>query len=235
MQVLQPHELLDLWERGRWQHPVDRALTLLGAVHRETSRRELAEWCLGERDTALLALHCGNFGDDLQATGNCPDCGEVVDLEIRIADLLDGEEKTPTPEGHVTVNGREIRFRVPNSLDLAAIAGSRDLESARFELIRRIVGDGAPPLSEEEIEAIEAAIEAADPFAEILLRLDCPGCGSCWNESVDVTAFVWANLSARVERILWQVDRLASAYGWTEDEILALSPGRRNWYVEAAG
>ena len=62
MQVFQPCELLDLWERGRGQHPVDRALTLLGAVHRGMPRRELAEWCLGERDTVLLALHRSNFG-----------------------------------------------------------------------------------------------------------------------------------------------------------------------------
>jgi hypothetical protein len=235
MQVFQPRELLDLWERGQGQHPVDRALTLLGAVHWGTPRRELAEWCLGERDTALLALHRSNFGDVLQATGSCPECAETVDVQIRIADLLGGEDRTPKPDGDVTVNGRTIRFRFPNSLDIAAIAGSRDLESARSELMRRVVGDDPTQLSDEEIEALEAAIEAGDPHTEISLQLGCPECGLEWTESLDVTAFLWDHLAASAERILWQVDRLARAYGWTEDEVLALSSARRQWYVEATG
>ncbi len=33
--------------------------------------------------------------------------------------------------------------------------------------------------------------------------------------------------------ILFDVDLLARAYGWPEAEVLALSPTRRAWYVEA--
>ena len=235
MRILEPGELLELWERGGRQHPVDRALTLLGAVYRETPRRELAEWCLGDRDAALLSLHSHNFGDVLRATASCPGCTETVELQVHIADLLGSESRRPQQEGAVEVGGRTIRFRLPNSLDVVAIAGCGDVDAARAELAQRCALDESAPLSEEEIAALEAAVEADDPHTEISLQLGCLDCGRTWCESLDVTAFIWARVAASAEQILWQVDRLAAAYGWTEDEVLALSPGHRQWYVEATG
>jgi hypothetical protein len=36
-------------------------------------------------------------------------------------------------------------------------------------------------------------------------------------------------------RLLYDVHALASAYGWSEDEVLAVSPARRRCYLEMAG
>ena len=53
---LSPQKLLDVWEAGRQQHELDRALTLLAAAHPELRRDELADLTIGERDMQLLRL-----------------------------------------------------------------------------------------------------------------------------------------------------------------------------------
>jgi hypothetical protein len=42
-------------------------------------------------------------------------------------------------------------------------------------------------------------------------------------------------MDARARALLAEVHSLARAYGWTEPEILALSPQRRAAYLEMAG
>ena len=73
---------------------------------------------------------------------------------------------------------------------------------------------------------------SADPMAEIHLVLDCPCCQHKWEAPFDIVAFLWREISAAARRLLREVHTIASAYGWTETEILALSPARRRIYLE---
>ena len=59
---LSPQKILDVWEAGRQQHELDRALTLLAAAYPELSRDELADLTIGERDARLLRLRIFMFG-----------------------------------------------------------------------------------------------------------------------------------------------------------------------------
>ena len=71
----------------------------------------------------------------------------------------------------------------------------------------------------------------ADPMAETRLALSCPACGSEWHEALDIARFVWAEIESRAKRLAGEVHALASAYGWTEAEILGLSGPRRSLYL----
>jgi hypothetical protein len=72
----------------------------------------------------------------------------------------------------------------------------------------------------------------ADPGAWIELALGCPGCGEEWSAPFDIVSFLWAEVEARARELLEEVHALASAYGWGEGEVLALSPERREAYLE---
>ena len=76
-----------------------------------------------------------------------------------------------------------------------------------------------------------AAMAAADPQAEIEISLECPACTCHWTEIFDIDSFFWTELQAWAARILREIHQLASAYGWSEREILALPPLRRNTYL----
>jgi hypothetical protein len=90
----------------------------------------------------------------------------------------------------------------------------------------------ANELPNDLLAALAAEMAARDPQAEILLDLTCPACGTPWQALFDVAAFFWAEVAAEAKRLLREVDALARAYGWREADILALSPRRRQAYLE---
>ena len=75
----------------------------------------------------------------------------------------------------------------------------------------------------------------ADPMAEIRLALNCVGCSNQWEETLDIASFLWTEIASRAKRLLREVHTIASAYGWTEGEILSLSEARRALYLEMVG
>jgi hypothetical protein len=47
--------------------------------------------------------------------------------------------------------------------------------------------------------------------------------------------FFWSEISAEARRLLLEVHNLASAYGWSESDILSMSALRRRYYLEMIG
>ena len=74
----------------------------------------------------------------------------------------------------------------------------------------------------------------ADPLAEVLVDVVCPACAAQFVADLDIASFVWAEVRARAQRLLRDVDVLARAYGWTEPEVLALTDRRRDAYLALA-
>jgi hypothetical protein len=91
------------------------------------------------------------------------------------------------------------------------------------------------PESAGEWDAIESALEALDPAADLSLALVCETCGHRWDADLDLGALLWNEIDACARGLLAQVHDLASRYGWSEPEILALSPARRAAYRALLG
>lgn len=51
----------------------------------------------------------------------------------------------------------------------------------------------------------------------------------------DIGAYLWEEVDAWADRTLRDVHLLAASYGWSERDILDLSPARRGRYLELAG
>ncbi len=81
------------------------------------------------------------------------------------------------------------------------------------------------------VAAVEDRIAALDPQADIQLALSRPACGHRWQAAFDILSFLWTELGEWAARTLRDVHRLALAYGWSERDILALSPVRRRHYL----
>jgi hypothetical protein len=71
--------------------------------------------------------------------------------------------------------------------------------------------------------------------AEVGCVIDCPACGTHQVLDLDIGRFLWREVSVAARRMLAEVHLLASAYGWAERDVLALSPARRAAYLELAG
>jgi hypothetical protein len=75
----------------------------------------------------------------------------------------------------------------------------------------------------------------ADPLADLTLLATCPACGHNWRILFDIVSYFWDEIQAWGGRLMREVHTLASAYGWRETDILAMSAWRRQRYLEMIG
>jgi hypothetical protein len=225
---LSDRDVLAAWETGRGATPVERAVAVAAAAAPATERVE--EWTIGRRDGLLLDVHAAVFGDAIELVTDCPACGEALELSLAAADVRvevgDAGAEHSLPVG--------IRFRLPTSADLLAVAAVPDVGAARAALAERCVAAGGP-LAESTIVALAERIAELDPQADIDLSLRCGECGERWTAPFDVADHVWRRLDARARALVAEVAALAAAFGWNEDEILGLSGERRRLYLDLVG
>lgn len=230
MAALNPSQLLALWEHGARRHPLDRALLLFALAAPDTPPEALADAPLGTCNAALMRLRWETFGNRLPVWTDCPCCGERMAFELDPAQL---PPMTPPPTS-IEVAGQ--RFHCPASRHLAEIAGSTDADQAAYRLLVACAESAAALPGDEQAlrglgEAVETALEAADPWADLSLLFHCPGCGHTGEACFDIAGYLWEEIDCQARQLLDEVHLLAQAYGWSEPEILALSDARRAAYL----
>lgn len=233
------NELLALWEAGLGHSAARRALAMLECAFPDRTHAELARLPLGQRDALLLGVRQRTLGEALEAVTDCPACGEKVEVSMSCASLIGADELVPFDET-LSVDGYELTLQLPGSAELIAIESCGDVDEATTELTTRCIHsayrDGkAVATAELPVDVVAAAIQRlaeGDPQAETVFALCCPACDEHWSCELDVAGFFWKELRAHALRLLDDVHLLASAYGWNEAEILALSPLRRESYLE---
>ncbi len=232
MRALTEAGLLTVWEAGQGRDIVERALVLAAAGGADPA--SVADLALGRREELVLALLERSFGTTFPCAVTCPSCGEELELDLNVDDV---RAARPGGERRVEIDGFELGFRLITSRDLLAVRGTAD---ARRGLLGRVLTTATrkgltvsvDELPERVLDALDAALAAQDPQADVRLDLDCASCGHEWASPFDVTTHLWAELDAYARRLLHDVHVLASAYGWSEDEVLAVSPARRQCYLE---
>lgn len=215
-------ELLGIWERSAGSGPLERAGALLGEPDEDLS--------LGEENARLLELRQLLFGNELDAVADCERCGETVEFTISAERLLRERRADAGDVLALQIDGHDFSVRVPTSGDLAAVAGEGGLDNARAALLERCVLSPSQ-LPELVVAALAERMADADPLADVRLDVACPECGHSWTPTLDVGEWLWHELDAWAHRTLRDVHALASAYGWSEAEILALGP-RRELYLD---
>jgi hypothetical protein len=211
-----------------------------------------SQMSIGQRDAFLLTLREHLFGSQLTGVAKCPQCRERLELTFLVADIRaplpdDGDAAAVLAQASqvlsLTADGYQVRFRLPNSADLLTVIPTEDAATARQSLLRRCVlsveRDGmdvmAPALAdlpESLTQALVAQMEQADPQGNVQLALDCPACGHRWLQTFDILTYLWSEIEDWARRTVREVHLLASAYGWSEREILGMSARRRQAYLE---
>jgi hypothetical protein len=235
MRALSQADCLALWESGQTLHPLDQGLLAVHTAFPETHSESVADWPLGRRNRALAELRCVCFGRWMRGWTACEQCGEKLEFEVD-GNALVGSD-APERDETVEVDGKV--FRLPTSRDLARIASVHDPSLAAMRLVEGCLvsrEDAAdvdwPEWTEEELDAVGERMAQADPLAEIMLHFDCPVCNASFDLDLDLATFLWSEMEGRAKRLMLDVHTLALAYGWSEAEILAMSPARRNFYLE---
>lgn len=236
MRPLSAAELLAVWEKGFAAPSAERALLLLAAAYPDEAPQDLARLSVGQRDGRLLALRATQFGQQLDCVVPCPGCREQLELSFNVAAI----QATPPKQARtirLRRKGYDVRFRLPNSLDLLALEPG---DAAQTTLLQRCVRSAshqgesvsAGDLPEPVVRAIVDRMAQADPQAEIQVALSCPACEHEWLSLFDIVSYLWSEINGLALRLLQEIHQLATAYGWREADILALSPWRRRVYLQ---
>jgi hypothetical protein len=242
MRSLSEQDILNIWEKGLYLHMVERAITILALADPQHSRNEALAMSIGQRDTHLLTIRERSFGAQFAGYATCPRCHEALDLTFSASDIRVTAPDHADERAEISFQHGDyaLQARLLISADLLAITGCRTVAAARTVLLERCITHashqgtdiGVSELPDSVIEALGDAIVERDTQAEIRLKLVCPFCDHHWFAIFDILTFLWQEIATHARRILRDVHLLASAYGWTETDILALSTVRRRLYLE---
>ena len=240
MRPLKADELLQLWENNWNKSVLEKSLHLIALASKTNDLKQIAQLSLGERDARLLLLRKWMFGNNLLNIATCPSCGEQVEWEMKVDDLIVHKPKTiAAPETfEFQLDDFLIRYRLIHSLDMLQYQKAANTDSS-FLLRNCIleVRKGNEAFSKEHLpqpvlEHLEEKLSKADPQALINLSMDCPACQHQWTTSFSILHFIWLEIENWVKHILQEVYLLAKNFNWSEKDILNMSPRRRQLYLQ---
>ncbi|MCG2622432.1 hypothetical protein LVY72_10960 [Arthrobacter sp. I2-34] len=211
---------------------------------------------VGDRQFLLLRLRQATFGDSVRAGLVCPwaDCGRPVTVEFSLTDLPVSEPGDKGPVYRLTLSaaaapdsgdvGRTVSFRLPTGADQEELSPWLAVNEARaltllLERCIREVGGSAPPgrelvgaLSPLARAEIEERMQQLAPGIEEMIEAGCAECGRSFLVPFDVQRFFFGELRADSGLLYREVHYLAYHYHWGEQEIMAMTRGRRRTYLE---
>ena len=246
--ALPAEALLQIWDSGGPASPGERGLLLLGLAAPGLSAAARGALSVGQRDRLLMDLFVRLFGGAACSLATCPGCGEELEFDVTLADIH-MTERANAPQTHTLAwHSMTIAYRLPCAGDLAALGTQQQttIEEAACALARRCVlsidGADAPSaraLPQEALDALQSSIAArvteADPQAVVTLDVQCPCCAAPWQALFDIVDFLWRRLDSFLDGMLRDTHLLASRYGWSERDIIALPPSRRRRYLALIG
>ncbi|MGW1608061.1 T4 family baseplate hub assembly chaperone [Streptomyces sp. NPDC002285] len=233
-------ELLATWEAGLAEAPTGRALLLHRTARPDVDAATLPVLPVGEREADLFALRRALFGERMQVRLGCAACGEDMEFDLdagEFARSLGGRDGPGDSVVRVQQDGWDVQFRLPGAADLTAAARAADPRAALLArcLVSAVRAGAAVPAEDLPVPVqrrIAEAVEAADPGADVTLNIACPECGEATRAELDIASYLWTELDTWARDLLLDVHLLATSYGWSEPEIMALSPLRRRYYLE---
>ncbi|MEL6475709.1 MAG: hypothetical protein AAFR17_00155 [Pseudomonadota bacterium] len=198
--------------------PLQAAITrLLVACVDGVGAAEVETWTYAKRRQGLMAIAVATHGPARDVTVTCPaeGCGARLDLSLDLWALAQDwrEVRAPLPGGGA--------LRLPSPVDLAA---------AGDDLLLHLL-DGAPPAGDWRPDA-EEALANADPLGDMILEARCPDCGGPILHPYTLEPGLVAELAGEAQALMDEIHVLAMAYHWSEAEIIALPPARRQHYLD---
>lgn len=237
--------LLQAWEDASPLPLQERALRLAAAAHDDTDLADVTHWTVRRRDAALFDVRLRHFGRFADGLVPCPHCEEPLEMRLDLLQLRCVVPEDDEQPRHLQVGEVAITWRLPRAADLLMVAAEGDERVARAQLLASCVSSamrGGDALDVADVLAhdptigqrVASAIAVEYDDVPTSLAIECPACGHAAEVPFSIEAFLWREVDTWARRLLQDVHTLARAYGWSERDILALSPARRRLYLELA-
>ncbi len=234
MRGLDARDVIALYETGAHCGLLKRGMVMLNWALPEMDESQRWQLPVGMRDRSIMQLRALTFGSNLVVRCSCPQCDLELEGQFDLSEAIKSAPDEVPSEFEVSIDGHTASLRCPTTQDLLALA-VLPIDQAATELLARCIvavddepheGDYKPDRS-----AMARKLSEIDPLMNLGLTFHCDACESEWEEPLEIIDFFWQELEAVAQRLLAEVHALASAYGWSESQILSLSPIRRELYL----
>lgn len=202
------------------------AMALLGRLARDHSGTavDLQRLGVSEADRLLAALYDELYGDDAECRMRCTGCGDGYEFVLTLSELIAAQDaarpESPGPDGAWNLpDGR--RLRGPLLADLTAAGGPEGLAA-------RLIVEGDPY---RDPEAVAEFLERAAPVLSLDLDASCPHCGAAEVVRFDLARYLAARIAGERPFLVRETHLIASRYGWSHREIMALTRADRRAYA----
>jgi hypothetical protein len=184
---------------------------------------------------AALVMRRSWLGDMIRTDTTCPSpgCLQRIDVSFGIADYLEHHRPRrsrrvtkESAEGWFALDGAAARFRIPTVADLLDAAS----EGVPADTLADRCID-APEMSSALARRLDRALARLAPRLDDLIGGSCPECRREVAMRFDPLAYTLAELRSAFSGIYLETHALAAAYGWPEQQILALPRSRRRCYA----
>lgn len=182
--VLDEHQLLDVWDRVAVMARPGKEVALLSAAMGEPAE-QCARLPVGERDRLLMSLHARSFGDRYDCETRCQACATrmafgFTENDLGLAPIAVDAESLQLTEGRVVV-----KLRLPSSADIAACVSAENPGAQLFARCVKVQSSPAHKVGQIRTDNLPASLKqsaierlaALDPYADLMFELECPSCG----------------------------------------------------------
>lgn len=200
---------------------------------------DIWHWSLKDRLQALLAIVIATLGRHLRVQVRCAQsgCRELMEIELDLADF--GQIDEPTTLSCQPEPDTELQLRLPNGCDQLywlrnSAAADNWFAKMATTLVTGINGEAPPEdwqVPEAWLDLIGAELEQHDTLMILEIDTRCPVCRQDMQIDLDIEEKFLALLAEEQKRLLHQIHQLASAYHWSEADIVALSRQRLHYYL----
>jgi hypothetical protein len=231
--------LLNAWESSL-DEPVARRGAAVVAGCRGLHVDDVSRWNVAMLNDELFQLRAELFGTAAEALTDCPSCRQCLELELDVVGLNPAPMTRDRDVLHV-VDGYSITAKWPSSDDVAAACAGAEKATAAVALLERCVesvlspsGEALqlPDLPRDVGTGIREWMSLELESAEALLEVVCDVCDHQFQVPFDIASFLLSDVDSWAGNVLREIHVLASAHGWTEAEVLALSARRRRHYID---
>src|SRR5262252_823360 len=202
---------------------------------------DAAELSAPDRDTLLAAVYARAYGVCVDATAHCTACASPYDIRFSLAELRDVLTRNPSadkiqalPDGTFRAESG-IRFRLAAARDEIEVSLLPEQEAARALAARCLLESrpGGDFSNDDEILAeLESAMEDVAPVLDLDINTTCPECRCPQTIRFDVQFYLLQALEQDRTRLARDIHYIASAYGWSLQEVLSLERTERRKFVQ---
>ena len=207
---------------------------LVAASGAEMGPGKAKELTTADRDRLLAAIYRRTYGSRIESTVHCHICDAPFDIDFSLEALLrhlDSETaQIQSEKGSDGVfnlpDGR--CFRLPTGEDEYAVLGMATEKAERI-LLERCLVEGDPT---KDPEVLQRAMKELAPVLDLDMEARCPECDQQQTVHFDIQYYLLYMLRQEQKQLALEVHRLATAYGWSLNEILGLPRSMRKTYVK---